>query len=440
MAKLSGFMRVGTTVLLRPELTRNALLRAITLVIAVALLAAVPASASTPGQVRSAVKKLSGGAGAYVLDVDANRRIASKRATTKRIIASNAKLYTAAAALERFGPRGRFSTGLWTDGTISGGVITGNVYLRGGGDPLFGSANYVGKYFGSRATAERLALNLRTTGITKITGRVIGDERVFDRRRGTAKYGFRASWEIGGSLSGLVFNKGLSRGRFQSNPPRYAAGRMRAALRSAGIRVGTRTSSGKTPADASRIAFVTSLPISALIRQMNKPSNNYLAEMLIKSLALPASAATPDGGTIPVGSRAATTRAGTSFVRRHSASLGGVVALADGSGLSRSDRAAPRELVDVLRSMVGESAFDEFETSLAIAGVDGTLAKRLRGTAAQRKCAGKTGTLSNVSTLSGYCTTAGGRRVAFAILQNVIAPYVARAQQDRVVATIAALR
>ena len=92
------------------------------------------------------------------------------------------------------------------------------------------------------------------------------------------------------------------------------------------------------------------------------------------------------------------------------------------------------------RSLAGRDDFETFEESLAIAGVDGTLAKRMRGTSAQRRCKGKTGTLSNVSALSGYCETAGGRRVAFAILQNVVAPYNARAQQDRLVASIAALR
>lgn len=397
------------------------------------------AVASTPSAVRSAVGSLSGGSGAYVYDVTAKRRIASRRASTKRIIASNAKLYTAAAALERFGPEGRFSTGLWTDGAVNGGVVTGDVYLRGGGDPLFGSADYVGEHFGSRATVEQLALRLRTTGVTEITGRVFGDDSVFDSKRGTAKYGFNANSEIGGVLNGLAFNKGLRRGRFHSEPARYAAERLRAALRSAGVQVGMRISTRRTPVKATRIAFVASLPMSSLARQMNKPSNNYLAEMLVKALALPAAAASPEGGIVPVGTPAATTRAGTAIARRHSQSLGGEVSLADGSGLSREDRAAPREVVDMLTAIVGRDEFDEFETSLAIAGIDGTLSKRMRGTPAQRRCNGKTGTLSNVSTLSGYCTTAGGSRVAFAILQNVIAPFTARAQQDRLVATIAAL-
>lgn len=425
--------------MLSPNSAHTRIVLLCALILALSLQAA-GASASTPSAVRSAVGKLSGGSGAFVYDVTAKQRIASRRASTKRIIASNAKLYTAAAVLERFRPEGRFSTGLWTDGTVNGGVVTGDVYLRGGGDPLFGSADYVGKYFGSRATVEQLALNLRTTGITEITGRIFGDDSVFDSKRGTAKYGYNASWEIGGVLNGLAFNKGLRKGRFHPDPPRYAAERLRTALRGAGILVGTRIATRRTPASSTRLAFVASLPMSALVRQMNKPSNNYLAEMLIKDLALPPSAASAEGGSVPFESRAATTRAGASIARRHSQSLGGVVALADGSGLSRSDRAAPREVVDMLTSIVARDEFDEFETSLAIAGVDGTLAKRMRGTAAQRSCKGKTGTLSNVSALSGYCTTAGGNRVAFAILQNVVAPFTARAQQDRLVATIAALR
>ena len=113
--------------------------------------------------------------------------------------------------------------------------------------------------------------------------------------------------------------------------------------------------------------------MASIVRQMNKPSNNYLAEMLIKALAMPPAAASTEGGTVPIGTPAATTRAGAAIARRHSQSLGGEVTLADGSGLSREDRAAPREVVDMLTTIVARDEFEEFETSLAIAGVDGTL-------------------------------------------------------------------
>ena len=155
-------------------------------------------------------KRVGGHSGAYVFDITANKRIGSKSAGVKRILASNAKLFTAAAALDRYGADGRFTTALWTEGTVAGGVLTGDLYLRGGGDPLFGSNDFVKKNFGSNATVEALALNLRSTGITEVTGRVFGDETAFDTKRGTKPYGYGRSGEIGGLLSGLVYNKASS--------------------------------------------------------------------------------------------------------------------------------------------------------------------------------------------------------------------------------------
>jgi D-alanyl-D-alanine carboxypeptidase/D-alanyl-D-alanine-endopeptidase (penicillin-binding protein 4) len=163
--------------------------------------------------------------------------------------------------------------------------------------------------------------------------------------------------------------------------------------------------------------------------------------MLAKSLALPAGAADDDddGGLVPLGGTSATTASGNNASRQFAATLGSRVNLADGSGLSRSDNAAPREVVDLLRGVQKSAAFGDFKAALPIAGVDGTLAARMKRTAAARKCSAKTGTLSNVSSLSGYCTTAGGDLVAFSLLQNRVAPGVARGQQDRVAAQIAAL-
>jgi D-alanyl-D-alanine carboxypeptidase/D-alanyl-D-alanine-endopeptidase (penicillin-binding protein 4) len=414
----------------------------LTLCAVLLLMAPIEASASTNRDVKRAMNRLSGASGAYAFDITSGRALAGRRQGSTRIVASNAKLFTAAAALLRFGTGGRFSTGVWTTGTVSGGVLDGDLYLRGGGGPLFGSDAYVKRYFGSRATLEALAANLHSKGITEVTGTIYGDQTAFDTRRGTAYSGWRRSSDIGGTLGGLIVDKGFAGGRWQTNPPKFAAARLAIALKGAGVKVGTRTGSRATPAAARRLAYVRSLPISALVRQMNKPSNNYLAEMLVKSLALPPSSAEDDadGGLVPIGARRASTEAGTRRAMITAGSLRSRVSLIDGSGLSRGDRAAPREVVDLLRAMVPKVAFADFRASLPIAGVDGTLARRMRGTAAHRKCQAKTGTLSNVSTLSGYCTTAGGHLVAFSVLQNRVAPWAAHAQQDRVAATIAALR
>lgn len=419
-----------------------------------ALALAAPAHAATTADLKRAARGLPGASGAYVYDTTNSKPLLNRRGSVKRILASNAKLFTTAAALDRYGPDERFITALWTDGTTVNGELVGNVYLRGGGDPLFGSTDFVKKHFGSGATAEQIALIARTVGITTITGRVYGDETAWDRHRGTATYGFRRSGEIGGQLSALIFNKGFNGGKYQSDPPRYAAQRMRTALRNAGVIVKGSTGVRATPAGARPVAYVESLPISRLARQMNKPSNNYLAEMLVKGLAMPEDAlrggtdettgsagaeAAADGDPVLTGGDPATTRAGAEAARRTAATFGSRVILGDGSGLSRTDRAAPREVVDLLRGVVNPSIFPAFDDSLPIPGVDGTLHNRMRGTQASKRCRAKTGTLSNVSALSGYCTTADGRLIAFSILNNKVWPSSARTAQDRIVKTIALL-
>jgi D-alanyl-D-alanine carboxypeptidase/D-alanyl-D-alanine-endopeptidase (penicillin-binding protein 4) len=399
------------------------------------------AEASTSTDVKRAMTALSGGAGAYAFNITDGRAIAGRNAGAGRIIASNTKLFTTAAILARYGTGGRFSTGVWANGSLAAGTLTGDIYLRGGGDPLFGTAAFVTTNFGSGATVEKLADDLKDAGVKKITGQIYGDESVFDARRGTAYSGYARNGDIGGMLGGLMVNKGWVSGRWQANPPVYAAQRLRSAIRAVGITVGSKTSAGTTPAGSKRLASVRSLPMSALVRQMDKPSNNYLAEMLAKSLAMPVSAADDDddGGLVPLGNTSATTASGNSVSRRHAATFGSKVSLTDGSGLSRADKAAPREVVDLLRGVQKTVAYTDFKAALPIAGVDGTLATRMRGSAAHRKCFAKTGTLSNVSSLSGYCTTVGGDLVAFSIAQNRVNPGAARPQQDRVAAQIAAL-
>jgi D-alanyl-D-alanine carboxypeptidase/D-alanyl-D-alanine-endopeptidase (penicillin-binding protein 4) len=417
--------------------------------LALAAAAAATAHAATPGDLKRAARGLPGASGSYVYDVTAGKPLLDQRGGVKRILASNTKLFTAATTLDRYGPDEHFITSLWTDGTVQNGVLNGNVYLRGGGDPLFGNTAYVKRYFGSGATVEQLALNARVVGITGITGRVYGDESVFDSLRGTATYGFRRSGEIGGQLGALIFNKGFNGGAYQSDPPRFAAQRMRAALKAAGVPVTGSTGVQPTPPGSRVIAYVESLPVAQVVRLMDKPSNNYLAEMLAKGLAMPAEALRgggSDGGAAAAGGEPvltnavpATTRAGARVARSFARALGSRVAIGDGSGLSRTDRAAPREVVDLLRGMSTRAGFAPFDQSLPIAGVDGTLKNRMRGSVASKRCRGKTGTLSNVSALSGYCTTASGRLIAFSILNNRVWPPAARAAQDRIVKAIADL-
>jgi D-alanyl-D-alanine carboxypeptidase/D-alanyl-D-alanine-endopeptidase (penicillin-binding protein 4) len=164
--------------------------------------------------------------------------------------------------------------------------------------------------------------------------------------------------------------------------------------------------------------------MAKLVRITNKPSDNWFAEMLLKDLALQAyGRGTTAGGA----------RLSAGFARR----LGAGAQLVDGSGLSRGDRAAPARVVRLLLAMQRRNEYPSFFNSLSIAGRDGTLAPRMRRGPARGRCRGKTGTLSDVSALSGYCRALSGDTYAFSILMNGVSPYAARAIQDRMAQAMA---
>ena len=122
-----------------------------------------------------------------------------------------------------------------------------------------------------------------------------------------------------------------------------------------------------------------------------------------------------------------------SFLRR----FGLAPQISDGSGLSRANRTSPREVVALLTAMHNDPQRAAFEDSLAVAGRSGTLAGRMNGSAAEGKCRGKTGTLSDVSALSGLCLTKSGHVIVFSILMNGVSPSSARSLQDSAVKAIA---
>jgi serine-type D-Ala-D-Ala carboxypeptidase/endopeptidase (penicillin-binding protein 4) len=112
----------------------------------------------------------------------------------------------------------------------------------------------------------------------------------------------------------------------------------------------------------------------------------------------------------------------------------------DGSGLGRGNRATPRQVAKLLIAMRDEPGGRAFRASLPMAGREGTLASRMRGTAAQGRCRAKTGTLDGVSALSGYCRAGDRHTIAFAILMNGVDVNAARRAQDAMAAAIARYR
>jgi serine-type D-Ala-D-Ala carboxypeptidase/endopeptidase (penicillin-binding protein 4) len=375
--------------------------------------------------------RLSGSAsGAYVYDISAHKQVFAWRAGTPRILASNTKLFTSAAALVRFGTDGTLGTEVLGDGQLEdGGVWRGNLYLRGGGDPTFGSSTYTRKFYGGGATVQQLAKLIDQAGVERVTGHVYGDESRFDSLRGGPDSGYGVSIWVG-PLSAMSYNRGLaseSGSAFQTNPPAFAAARLDDALEARGITVKGKPASLTAPGGLDVLASVDSPPMARIIQLMNKPSDNFFAEMLAKDVAR------------QVNGRG-TTSAGAALIAGFARRLGSGAQLVDGSGLSRGNRASPYRVVRLLRAMYKreQAQSDAYIDSLSIAGRDGTLVDRMRHAPARDRCRGKTGTLSDVSALSGYCEVTSGNTWVYSILMNRVSPTGARLLQDRMLQKIAA--
>jgi D-alanyl-D-alanine carboxypeptidase/D-alanyl-D-alanine-endopeptidase (penicillin-binding protein 4) len=357
------------------------------------------------------IRQAGGASGGYVLDLTTGRSLFATAPDVGRLPASVEKLYTTSTALLHYGPNGTLTTSVFGQGTLdSRGRWRGTLYLKGGGDPTFGSASFDHFAYGAGATIQRLVANLvRTTGITSVQGRVIGDESYFDSLRGTPATGFRFSTDVEGSLSGLVYNRGLiNQGTaYVIHPAVFAAQQFVSAMRAAHVKVAAHTAigGGRTPASARRLTLVHSPRIATLIKLTNTPSDNFFAETLLKGIGA------RFGGS-------GTTAVGASVVRSELAAEFGIdPRLNDGSGLSRSDSTSPRQVVTLLAKMASNPSF---VASLAVAGETGTLQDEMNGTIAQGRCQGKTGTLSDVANLAGYCQAEDGHTLAFAFLMNAV--------------------
>ncbi len=352
--------------------------------------------------------------GAYVVDVRTGQALYSYRADIGRAPASVEKLYTSATALLKYGAEGRLTTSvLATTLPDETGTIAGDVVLRGGGDPTFNTT-----------AAKALATKLVEAGLTRIEGQVIGDESEFDAFRGPLSS--RTEYWVG-PLSALSFNHGRTGKRrpyFQASPARFAAQAFEKELKRQGVRITEKARAGTTPEGMTPYSEWTSPTIASIVRSMNQPSDNYIAEMLMKGLG-------SQFGTV------GSTAAGGLVMRETIGRFGIAPTIVDGSGLSRSNRTTPREVVRLLTGMDGTEAAVAFDQSLAVVGRNGTLNKRMRGTSAQDRCRAKTGTLSNVSALAGFCDTTGGERIAFAFIMNGVWPASARARQDRMTVALA---
>jgi serine-type D-Ala-D-Ala carboxypeptidase/endopeptidase (penicillin-binding protein 4) len=323
--------------------------------------------------------------------------------------ASNEKLPLTYAALAIFGPSYRIETDVLGEGDLDGTTWRGRLVLKGGGDPTL-----------STAGLRSLAAQVRTYGVRRVTGGIVGDESLFDARRTVA--GWKASFFLGESppLSALVVDRDRIGGYVSRSPALAATAAFARSLRAAGVTVSGPLQLGVAADYALPLAEVTSPPLWAILRFMDRESDNFTAELLLKQLG----AAELHRGTSAAGAAAVT----QSLVEAGVPMNG--VRIVDGSGLSRLDRLTADALTAILRAAwTNFTVRQAFLAALPVAGVNGTLEDRLRRPPARGNVLAKTGTTREASALSGYVRG----RYAFAVLQNgnPLSYWWARRAQDR---------
>jgi len=407
--------------------------------------------------------------------------------------ASTMKLYTAAMALERFGPAHQFRTEILRDGSIGGdGTLIGDLYLKGAGDPSL-SPRY-SSWNDGVSPMNAIAELVWNSGVRRITGDVIGDASAFDDRR--VPEGWRTRYLQAGyaaRVSALSVNENLTnivvrataRGatvefeeriygvpiessvttrpgssgamirvwqdtttdRFRVNgwigtqsperryrvvveqPERFAAASFRAALERRGIVVDGGVRVQPAPPVAQVLTAWGSPPLAQLLVTMNGESNNHFAELLFRN------ASRSSGSS---GSAAASNASLRHFLTTRVGADPDAVYAADGSGLSTLDRVTARSMVQLLGYARTAPWGQVFAATLPVAGRTETLRGRMRRTPAEDNLHAKTGTTNDVTSLGGYVRTQSGELLAFSFLYNGRELGRARAAIDVMGATLAA--
>ena len=330
--------------------------------------------------------------------------------TTSIIPASNTKIFTTAAALSILGGNYPLATKIFTDDkNIRDGVINGNLYIKGYGNSLF-----------TEKDLTDMVNSLKSQGIKRITGYIIGDDTFIDNLYTRSDWIDDESTNVRlPAISALVIdrNRTFSQKKVRirkrrhsgyqyvtaqkdiNEPPLYIATLLREKLIDSGITVGKTAIKGETPAKSAELTE-SKILLKDLIKIINKHSDNFLAECLFKTI-----------GAITSGSQGNSfysTQTVLKFLKDNSIYSEGT-SIVDGSGLSRYDLVTVGAIVGVLEKMYFDlKNYGDFYNSLSVAGVDGTLRHRMQSSSAENEFHGKTGTLNGVSSLSGYLKTMKG--------------------------------
>lgn len=361
-------------------------------------------------------------AGTACLSVSAAGRAVYDRAPdTPLSPASVEKLLTAVAALDVLGPEHRFRTAVVAQARPDDGVVAGDLWLVGGGDALLSTADFPLRFrFQPQAVTavEDLADAVVEAGITRIEGRLLGDESRYDTERYVDAWPERFfAQDQSGPLSALSVNDG-----WLTYPPRFdvqvpdevpapdpaahAAGVLVSLLQARGVTVAGGAGSGVAPEGVTELAAVESVPLSEYVAHLVRMSDNHAAELLLKEIAVGAG-------------RPGTSADGAAVVGEIVGGLGlppPAPLVVDGSGLAEENRVtcgALRTLLDRLGP--NDVAFE----GLPVAGETGTLTIRFLNHPARGLLRAKTGTLNQVTSLVGFLRTVPGSTLTFSFMVNL---------------------
>lgn len=325
--------------------------------------------------------------GLHVVDLTTGVVLYARGERQRMRPASTEKVVTAVAALDALGPSYTLDTRLMATGEVNGGVLKGDLYVRGAMDPLL-----------TQADVRALAARLKEAGVQRVAGRIVADASMKDGD----EYGWGWCWDDKNAVLSPLLCGGKP----------GLAGELKAALGRAGVKVGA-VVAGVTPASA-RELVVLRRPLAEVLQPMMKESDNLCAECVFYQLG----------------------RTRKEVAARMVPLLGEEVTVADGSGLSLYNYQTPETFTRLLGYAAArpDSIFQPLLAALPIAGVDGTLKNRMQGTAAEVAVRAKTGTVTAVSTLVGYTTQRSTNHLlAFAIMnQGVKSGAQGRALQDEV--------
>jgi D-alanyl-D-alanine carboxypeptidase/D-alanyl-D-alanine-endopeptidase (penicillin-binding protein 4) len=341
-----------------------------------------------------------------IIDAETMDTVYTRGHRTPLIPASNTKVITSAAALHLLGGDYPLSTELRYSGRVDqSGTLTGNIYLRGRGNPLFTSKDL-----------ELFAKRVKQQGINIVEGNVVGDDTFFDDLYYRTLYvgSGEGDYETY-PLSALVVDKNtFLSGKNFTTPPVAIALRLKQLLIKEGVAVKGEAVIGETPGNSTLIKS-NEVKLSDLLKIVNKRSDNFYAEYTMKLIS---AAVNGERGSTKNGIKLC-----MAFLNDCGAFIKGTT-LADGSGLSRRNYIPTGVVVNIYQYIYSNIVFrNDFYSTLSISGVDGTLRGRMQDANGENNLHGKTGTLRGVITLSGYFKTKKGRDMIGAIFFNFSVGY-----------------